>query len=61
MKDILITSLSTGKAHDSSRSSVSRGEGLRVTRGVGLQPETLADLLLKSFDLKISQNVELPA
>eukprot|EP00983_Pelagomonas_calceolata_P016944 533084-Pelagomonas_calceolata.AAC.1 len=31
----------------------------RVTRGVGLQPQNLADRLLKSIDLKISQNVKL--
>eukprot|EP00983_Pelagomonas_calceolata_P029732 931714-Pelagomonas_calceolata.AAC.1 len=35
--------------------------GYKVTRackGVGLQPKTLADRLLKSIDLKISQNLE---
>eukprot|EP00983_Pelagomonas_calceolata_P065971 1148811-Pelagomonas_calceolata.AAC.3 len=30
----------------------------RVTRGVGLQPENLADRLLKSIDLKISEKVK---
>eukprot|EP00983_Pelagomonas_calceolata_P052819 1143035-Pelagomonas_calceolata.AAC.1 len=32
--------------------------GYKVTRGVGLQPKSLADRLLKSIDLKLSQKVE---